>query len=177
MKRIFDFVTSLFGIIAFSPLMLIIMVIIWAQRDGQIIFAQVRVGKDQVPFVCYKFRTMVVGTPQLATHEVGVNNITVFGAKLRRYKLDELPQLYNVLAGDMSLVGPRPCLPTQHDLIAARAVRNVFLLRPGITGLAQINGIDMRDPEKLAKIDALYFSDNNILNDIWIIFKTLIKRN
>lgn len=177
MKRIFDFITSLLGIIALSPLMLIIALVIWAQRDGQIVFAQVRVGKDQVPFVCFKFRTMTVGTPQLATHEVGIDNITVFGAKLRRYKLDELPQLYNVLTGEMSLVGPRPCLPTQHELIAARAARNVFSLHPGITGLAQINGIDMRDPEKLAKIDAAYLANNNVFSDIIIVLKTLFARS
>lgn len=176
-KRLFDLTASLIGIIFLSPLMLVVALAIWTQRDGPIVFAQERVGQKEQPFVCYKFRTMPVDTPQVATHELAESDISALGAKLRRYKLDELPQLYNVLAGDMSLVGPRPCLPSQVDLVDARSKVGVFALRPGITGLGQIRGVDMRNPEELAKIDAEYARTRTFLGDLSIIVSTFLRRS
>jgi len=121
---------------------------------GAPLFRQTRVGRYQRPFVLLKFRTMRPDTPHVASHMADASAITPLGRFLRRSKLDELPQLWNVLTGDMSLVGPRPCLPSQKELIEERAKRKVFDARPGITGLAQINGVDMSTPEKLAQMDA-----------------------
>ena len=99
-------------------------------------------------FTCYKFRTMAQGAPLAGSHEVSGSWITPIGRRLRSLKLDELPQLFNVLRGDMSLVGPRPCLPNQAEVIAARRARDVFNIRPGITGIAQLTSIDMSKPEQ-----------------------------
>jgi O-antigen biosynthesis protein WbqP len=109
-------------------------------------------------FRCHKLRTMYAGTASMPTHEVSVSRITPIGGFLRRTKLDELPQLWNVLKGEMSLVGPRPCLPAQTVLVEERRRRGVAALRPGITGTAQLRGVDMADPAKLAEIDAEYLA-------------------
>ena len=122
---------------------------------GKPIFKQHRLGLNKQIFMMYKFRTMPLGTNNVASHLVDSSEITVFGHLLRRTKLDELPQLWNILKGDMSFVGPRPCLCNQHSLISYRLKRNVFCVRPGITGLAQIQGIDMSSPELLANTDSL----------------------
>ncbi len=105
-------------------------------------------------FTCYKLRTMYSYTPSVGTHEVQLSSVTPIGRRLRRWKLDELPHLWNVLRGDMSLVGPRPCLPIQSELIEKRRQMGVLDFRPGITGLAQVAGVDMSDPERLANIDS-----------------------
>ena len=106
---------------------------------------------------------MRTGTKSVATHLADASAITKFGSFLRKTKADELPQLWNVLNGDMSLVGPRPCLPNQHKLIAERKLRNVLEFRPGVTGLAQVSGIDMSTPEKLAEVDAEMIKTLNLL--------------
>ena len=111
-------------------------------------------GRHQKPFVLVKFRTMKPDTASVASHLASASAITPFGSFLRRSKLDELPQLWNVLKGEMSLVGPRPCLYNQEELIQERASRDVFVVRPGITGLAQVNTIDMSTPVLLAQTDA-----------------------
>ena len=111
-------------------------------------------GRHQKPFVLVKFRTMKPDTASVASHLASASAITPFGSFLRRSKLDELPQLWNVLKGEMSLVGPRPCLFNQEELIQERASRDVFVVRPGITGLAQVNTIDMSTPVLLAQTDA-----------------------
>jgi O-antigen biosynthesis protein WbqP len=118
------------------------------------LFRQERVGRHQKPFTLVKFRTMEKDTASVASHLASASAITPFGRFLRRTKLDELPQLWNVLKGDMSLVGPRPCLFNQEELIAEREARGVYQARPGITGLAQVNGIDMSTPRLLAETDA-----------------------
>ena len=117
------------------------------------IFVQVRVGKNKKAFKLIKFRTMKSDTPSLASHLVNKRSLTKFGGILRSLKIDELPQLINVLNGEMSLVGPRPCLFNQFELIKLRENYNVFSVKPGITGLSQIKGIDMSNPLKLAKTD------------------------
>jgi lipopolysaccharide/colanic/teichoic acid biosynthesis glycosyltransferase len=150
--RFFDVVFSIFGLAVGSPVLLILAVVGWFDTRSPI-FRQERVGRDQKPFTLVKFRTMRPDTASVATHLASASSITPFGHFLRRTKLDELPQLWNVLKGEMSLVGPRPCLPNQEELIAEREKRGVFAMRPGITGLAQVNGIDMSDPARLAEVD------------------------
>lgn len=153
MLRLLDVVLSVPGILAALPLMLAIYTIGLADT-GSPLFRQIRVGRRRQPFMLIKFRTMRPGTASVATHLADVSAVTSFGSFLRRTKLDELPQLWNVLKGDMSLVGPRPCLPNQHELIRERQLRGVFDVRPGITGLAQVQGIDMSTPVLLAETDA-----------------------
>ncbi|MDI6748786.1 MAG: sugar transferase [Rhodocyclaceae bacterium] len=153
MIRFFDIAFSLIGLVLGAPLLLVLFVI-GLFDTGAPLFVQERVGRLRRPFRLVKFRTMRPGTAQVATHLADASAVTRWGAFLRRTKLDELPQLWNVLKGEMSLVGPRPCLPNQHELIAARERLGVFAARPGITGLAQVQGIDMSQPERLALTDA-----------------------
>ena len=122
---------------------------------GSPLFFQQRVGKNQQLFTLVKFRTMKKDTVSVGTHDVDLAAITGIGKVLRRTKLDEFPQLFNVLLGHMSFVGPRPCLPTQRKLVSEREKRGVYGVRPGITGLAQINEVDMSTPRKLARYDAI----------------------
>jgi lipopolysaccharide/colanic/teichoic acid biosynthesis glycosyltransferase len=137
------------------------------------IFAQRRVGRHQRGFTCYKLRTMRPDTREAATHEVSQAAVTRVGRFLRRTKLDELPQLWNVLRGEMSLVGPRPCLPSQHELIAKRQELGVYALRPGITGPAQVQGIDMSNPQRLALVDQQYLRQSSVRGDLALILRTL----
>ena len=153
MTRLFDLCFAFFGLVVLSPVLLLLWVIGWLDT-GSPLFLQTRVGRHQKPFVLVKFRTMQTDTKSVATHLADVSAITSLGAFLRRTKLDELPQLWNVLKGEMSLVGPRPCLFNQTELIAERAKRGVLDAPPGITGLAQVQGIDMSTPELLASTDA-----------------------
>jgi len=152
-QRILDFCFAALGLTALSPLLLFIFAVaLW--DTGSPLFRQARVGRGQRAFTLVKFRTMQPGTVSVATHLADTSSITAFGHFLRRTKLDELPQLWNVLKGEMSLVGPRPCLLSQLELINERAQLGVFEARPGITGLAQIKGIDMSTPALLARTDA-----------------------
>ena len=152
--RIFDIILSLLGLIALSPLLLLVLLLSIAFQPGSPLYLQQRVGREEKLFTLIKFRTMRPETQSVGTHEVNPGQVTAWGALLRRLKFDELPQLWNVLKGEMSLVGPRPCLPNQTELVVARRKLSVFSVRPGITGLAQIQGIDMSTPELLAKTDA-----------------------
>ena len=153
MLRVFDVLFSLLGLFFGAPLLLAIY-LLGLFDTGAPLFHQVRVGRGQKPFTLVKFRTMRVGTASVASHLADAAAITRMGQFLRRSKLDELPQLWNVLKGEMSLVGPRPGLFNQQELLAARQKHGVFDARPGITGLAQISGIDMSAPELLAETDA-----------------------
>jgi len=150
--RIFDFIFSLLGLVFGLPVLLVLTVI-GLFDTGSPIFRQVRVGRHQKPFTLVKFRTMKVDTASVATHLASSASITRFGHFLRKTKLDELPQLWNVLKGEMSLVGPRPGLFNQEELTEERAKRGVFEVRPGITGLAQVSEIDMSTPALLAETD------------------------
>lgn len=152
MIRFFDVVFALLGLVFGFPFLLLLTVIGFFDT-GSPIFLQERVGRHKKPFILFKFRTMHKGTASMASHLVDADAITPFGRFLRRTKVDELPQLWNVLKGEMSLVGPRPCLFNQEELIAEREQRGVFSARPGITGLAQLNDIDMSTPRKLAEIE------------------------
>ena len=125
------------------------------------IFVQKRVGKKLKPFYLYKFRTLKLDTPSLSTHLINIESVTKFGKFIRSLKIDELPQLVNVIKGEMSLVGPRPCLYNQKKLIYERKKNNVFSVKPGITGLAQIKGVDMSKPEYLSILDKQMVSNLN----------------
>lgn len=152
MIRVFDVVFSVAGLLAGFPV-LVVLFFVGLFDTGSPVFRQERVGRYTKPFVLVKFRTMKVDTVSVASHLAAGESITRFGHFLRRTKLDELPQLWNVLRGDMSLVGARPCLFNQKELIAERDRLGVFQARPGITGLAQVNDIDMSTPTLLAETD------------------------
>jgi len=153
MNRLLDIGISLLALLVFFPFLLAIFFLGLADT-GSPIFQQIRVGQNQRPFTLIKFRTMKWETLSVATHLIDPQAVTPIGHFLRRSKLDELPQLWNVLKGEMSLVGPRPCLFSQEELIRERERLGVFAVRPGITGLAQIRGIDMSTPQLLAETDA-----------------------
>lgn len=171
MIRVFDILFSALGLIVLSPMILVVWLLGWFDTCAPL-FRQERVGRRQQPFVLVKFRTMRSDTVSVASHLVDASAITPLGRFLRRTKLDELPQLWNVLRGEMSLVGPRPCLLNQDELIAERAARGVFDARPGITGLAQIKDIDMSTPELLAKTDAEMIFTMSVANYFKYIFLT-----
>ena len=173
MIRLIDFLASFFGLILLLPLILMLY-IIGLFDTGSPIFKQKRVGKNKQPFTLYKFRTMNINTRSVATHLANQSDVTKFGSFLRKTKLDELPQLVNVLIGDMSLVGPRPCLFNQEELISEREKRGVYNFKPGITGLAQINEIDMSTPVKLSEFDAHMSKELNLVNYLKIILATVI---
>lgn len=175
-KRLFDVVMSALGLIVVCPLLIVAGLLIKLTSPGPVIFSQTRVGKSQRSFTLYKLRTMRNGTREAGTHEIESSAITAVGKVMRAVKLDELPQLWNVLIGDMSLVGPRPCLPMQSELIDERAKRGVFELMPGITGLAQVEDLDMSDPVQLAKKDAEYIERQTFGGDLYVILQTLIGR-
>ncbi|WP_418223345.1 sugar transferase [Clostridium isatidis] len=191
-KRIFDFVISLIGIIIISPILIIVAICIKLDSKGNILFLQKRIGKDGKPFNIYKFRTMVNDAEKLGAQiTVGKDSrITRVGAFLRKYKIDELPQLFNVLKGDMSLVGPRPEVPRYVKLYTEEE-RRVLKVRPGITDLASIRYSDENDilgkvenPEEYyinvimkdkLKLNLEYIEKSNIVFDIYLIIKTIIK--
>ncbi|CAM4188431.1 sugar transferase [Vibrio neonatus] len=171
MIRIFDFLFSFFGLICLSPV-LVIVTISGYFDTGSPIFMQTRMGKNKKPFTLIKFRTMNVETKSVASHLASSSSITKFGQFLRKTKLDELPQLINVLKGEMSLVGPRPNLMTQDDLIQERESRGVYLILPGVTGLAQVNNIDMSTPQHLAETDKKMIEEMSVNNYFKFIIMT-----
>lgn len=172
MIRVFDFLFSLVGLVVGFPVLLVL-TLIGLFDTGSPIFRQVRVGRHQQPFTLVKFRTMKVDTASVATHLASSASITRFGHFLRKTKLDELPQLWNVLKGDMSLVGPRPGLFNQEELTAERAKRGVFDVRPGITGLAQVSEIDMSTPALLAETDQKMIRSLTLVDYFKYIFMTV----
>lgn len=161
--RIFDIVLSTLGLLFASPVMLLIF-LIGMVGAGRPIFFQERLGLNKVTFTLIKFRTMALNTPSVASHLSSSYAVTPMGFFLRRSKLDELPQLWNVLKGEMSLVGPRPGLPNQIKLTKEREKFGVYSVRPGITGLAQVSGIDMSTPELLAQTDAKMIAEMSLKN-------------
>jgi len=172
MIRLLDFLFALFGLLIAFPF-LVILFVIGLFDTGSPIFTQERVGRNKKPFILVKFRTMKVDTASVASHLASTASITPFGGFLRKTKLDELPQLWNVLKGEMSLVGPRPGLFNQKELTTAREAKNVFAVRPGITGLAQVNEIDMSTPELLAKTDREMIDTLNLANYFKYILMTV----
>jgi O-antigen biosynthesis protein WbqP len=176
MKRAFDLALSVPLALLACPLVAAAAIWIRLSSPGPALFVQERVGQHEKPFRCLKLRTMYEGTKSLPTHEVDGQAVTTAGRMLRRLKLDELPQLWNVIKGEMSLVGPRPCLLTQKELIEHRRALGVYELRPGITGLAQVEGIDMSDPKRCAEKDAEYLRIQSLGLDMRIIIETFIGR-
>lgn len=172
MTRFFDILFSFLGLLVLSPILLVLCIIGFFDTGSPII-CQERVGINKQPFNLYKFRSMYINTKSVATHLANVSSITPFGRFLRNSKLDELPQLWNVFVGDMSLVGPRPNLFNQEELINERYSLGVYSVRPGITGLAQINKIDMSTPQLLAETDANMINHLNVWYYFKYIFSTL----
>ena len=172
MIRFFDIFFSLLGLVFLSPL-LILLWFIGLLDNGSPLFVQKRVGRNLKYFLLIKFRTMPINTRSAGTHLTKDIKLTSFGYFLRRTKLDEIAQLFNVFLGDMSLVGPRPCLLNQRKLIIARKRRGIFKVRPGITGLAQISGINMKTPTLLAKTDQKMIKDMSLYNYFYYILKTI----
>jgi lipopolysaccharide/colanic/teichoic acid biosynthesis glycosyltransferase len=171
--RLFDFFFSLSGLLFGFPVLLVLVVIGFFDT-GSPVFRQERVGRNKKPFTLVKFRTMKKDTASVASHLASASAITPFGHFLRRTKLDELPQLWNVLKGEMSLVGPRPCLFNQEKLIAEREKRGVLDARPGITGLAQVNDIDMSAPKLLAETDQKMLESLTVKSYFRYIIQTLL---
>lgn len=170
--RVLDLTFSLLGLIFGVPVLLAIY-IAGLLDTGSPIFRQERVGRNKRPFVLVKFRTMSIDTASVVSHLATTASITKMGGFLRKTKLDELPQLWNVLKGEMSLVGPRPGLFNQEELTEARESEGVFLVRPGITGLAQVSDIDMSTPELLAKTDAKMIREMSLANYFKFILQTV----
>lgn len=171
-KRFVDLFFSLLILSLFWWLFILIIFAVKIETRGPAFFFQERVGKNNAIFKIIKFRTMKQGTIQVASHEVPLNNITTIGKILRKTKLDELPQIFNILKNDMSIVGPRPCLVTQKKLISLRNYNEVISLKPGITGLSQVQKIDMKNPYDLALEDRKYLILRSIINDLKIMLKT-----
>jgi O-antigen biosynthesis protein WbqP len=175
MKRLFDIVSSACGLVVLSPLLVVIAILISVESRGPAIFRQIRVGRHNRPFIIYKFRSMRVGTPNLATDRLTDPNrfITRVGRVLRKTSLDELPQIWNILIGDMSMVGPRPALFDQQLLVQMRSDRGVHRMRPGLTGWAQVNGRDDISDEDKVKLDAYYCDHWSLALDMHILLRTI----
>ena len=172
-KRFIDIVASLGVLLALSWLLLITALIIKLQDGGSIFFIQKRVGRYKQTFDIMKFRSMPVNTANVSSDQIALIKITPFGKFIRRTNIDELPQLFNILKGDMSLIGPRPSLSNQTELIELRAKNGTYDCRPGLTGLAQVNAYDYMPIEEKAKFDGIYAKNITFLNDVKIVLKTL----
>lgn len=172
-KRSLDLLVAIMILGSLWWLLAAIWLLIRFDSPGPGLIFQDRVGLNGKLFKCIKFRTMQMGTPTMPTHSVNSSAVTRVGRLLRSTKLDELPQVWNILFNQMSLVGPRPSLPTQTDLIRARKQAGVLSILPGITGLAQTHQIDMSDPSALVGWDSKYLANQSIYLDISIMFATL----
>lgn len=173
-KRLVDIFSSGFGLIAGLPVFIVVGLVVGMTSKGGSLFRQVRVGQNEEVFTCNKFRTMKSGTSNVGTHEVEESSITAIGSVLRKTKLDEVPQLWNVLVGEMTLVGPRPNLPTQEDVILARRQYGVYKVQPGITGRSQIKKIDMSEPVRLAVSDSEYIALRSLTMDFSLVVQTIL---
>lgn len=174
--RALDIAVALGILVLLLPILVALWVLIRLDSPGPAIFAQTRVGKAQIPFTLYKFRTMKRDTAAAGTHEVSVSAVTRVGKFLRSTKLDELPQAINLLRGEMTLVGPRPCLPVQRELVNARAAFGLYVMKPGITGYAQIREIDMSRPQELVNSDYIYMKLQSLAVNFKIILLTAFGR-
>lgn len=173
MIRLFDIILSLIALFVLSPIFIFLFFVEFFNKNS-IFFYQQRVGLNKKIFTLVKFRTMKLNTKSVSTHLISIHNITALGLVLRRFKIDELPQLWNVLRGDMSLVGPRPCLLNQKKLILERNKKKIFTVKPGITGLAQISGIDMSTPSLLTKVDFTMIKQMNLFYYFYYIVATML---
>jgi O-antigen biosynthesis protein WbqP len=174
MKRAFDLLLAMLLAMPVAVVIVVLAVLIRLDSSGPALFAQPRIGRNGTPFTCLKLRTMHDGTPISPTHEAPASAVTRVGRFLRKTKLDELPQLWNIIRGEMSFVGPRPCLPMQSELTEARRRLGVLVLLPGITGVAQVKGIDMSDPQRLAETDREYLRTQSVMGDVGILVRTVL---
>tara|TARA_E500000178_G_C16530451_1_gene534194 strand:+ start:7 stop:588 length:582 start_codon:yes stop_codon:yes gene_type:complete len=163
------------GLLLILPLLLISALIIIAEDGLPFLFAQNRIGKNLLIFKIFKIRTLKVSSPNTGTHELNNSYRLLSGTIIRKIKLDEFPQLVNVLMGDINLIGPRPGLPEQIELRDARLLNDIYKIKPGITGLAQVLGYDMSDPIKLSKVDKIYIDNQSFVLDLLILTSTFIK--
>tara|TARA_B100000212_G_C27224936_1_gene468958 strand:+ start:215 stop:796 length:582 start_codon:yes stop_codon:yes gene_type:complete len=159
-----------------SPVIILSMIFIFIEDGLPTVFTQKRLGINKKEFYIYKLRTMKKNTPNLATHEINKDKLLNVGIFLRKFKIDELPQVLNYIKGDINLVGPRPGLPSQKELAHQREINNIFDIKPGITGLAQILGYDMSDPILLSKIDKIYLNNQSTDVKLRILLATFYKR-
>ena len=177
MKRFVDILVGLILLIMLSPLFLIISILIKLNSTGPVFFTQMRIGKNNDLFKLYKFRTMKTGTPNVSTDKLGDSKsyITSVGNILRKTSLDEIPQLVNIIKGDMAFIGPRPALYNQYNLKELRTKAGVHVLVPGLTGWAQVNGRDHNDDFQKAELDRYYLNNKSFQLDIKILFMTIFK--
>jgi O-antigen biosynthesis protein WbqP len=173
LKRVLDIVAALFALIVLSPIMLIVAIRVFLEDRGPIFFTQNRVGKNGQTFKFMKFRSMPVDTGDVESAKAGELKVTAIGKIIRRTNLDELPQLINILKGDMSIVGPRPAIPAQENLCALRKQNGADEIAPGLTGLAQVNAYDGMPENEKAKWDGEYAASVSFLNDAKIVARTV----
>jgi O-antigen biosynthesis protein WbqP len=173
-KRAIDIIASLMAAILFSPVLLIFAMLIKIFDPGPIIFMHKRVGRDGEVFSFYKFRSMPVNTGDIASDKLGDIKLTWIGKFIRRTNIDELPQLLNIAKGDMSIVGPRPPILNQHELIDLRRANGALSCKPGLTGLAQVNSFDGMSVVQKAKYDAEYANNVTFFRDVSIVFRTVL---
>lgn len=176
MKRVLDIIASFFAIIVLFPVFIAVALIVLVSDGAPVVYKQKRVGKDAKLFTIYKFRTMKNGTRLAATNDLteSCNSMISCGSLLRKTSLDELPQLFNILKGDMSFVGPRPLIPEEKDIHQLRKENDIYCVRPGLTGYAQVNGRDKCSIEEKVKLDREYIDKQSLAFDIKIFFKTFI---
>lgn len=174
MKRLFDIFSTIYAIVIFSPILLLVSVAIKLESKGPVVFKQYRPGIKNKLFKIYKFRSMRQDTPNVATDKLdSTDYITKTGKFIRKTSLDELPQLFNILKGDMAVVGPRPALYNQYELIEKRTKVNVHLVKPGLTGLAQVMGRDDNTDDQKVQYDKYYVENQTFILDMFIIYKTI----
>ncbi|UTH14925.1 sugar transferase [Macrococcus equipercicus] len=175
MKRSFDITSSFIGLVMTSPILLLTAAAIKADSKGPVLFKQQRPGLDNKLFTIYKFRSMAVNTPNIETAKLGegVSYITPVGKFIRKTSIDELPQLINVVKGEMSIVGPRPALYNQYELIEKRTALGIHKVKPGITGYAQVMGRDEISDDEKVKYDKYYVDHQSFMFDMWIIWETI----
>ena len=180
LKRLFDILLGVVGVVLLLPLVIVTYLLVKLTSKGPTLYWSKRVGRNNNTFMMPKFRSMRIGTPQIATHLMNQQAnpdayLTPVGSFIRKTSLDELPQLWSVLIGDMSVVGPRPALFNQDDLISLRTAKNVHTLKPGITGWAQINGRDEIPIVQKVELDEYYLKHQSLWFDIKIIMLTIVK--
>jgi O-antigen biosynthesis protein WbqP len=172
-KRIGDVSVAISAMLIFSPIYVLLGLIIRLQDGGPAIFKQIRVGENGQEFVLYKFRSMPLNTPNIESSDTQKLQITPFGKFVRRTNLDELPQLFNVLKGDMSVIGPRPAISSQKELVDMRRANGSLYLKPGMTGWAQVNAYDGMTSEQKATFDGHYVKSFSFSIDLLILLKTV----
>jgi O-antigen biosynthesis protein WbqP len=173
LKRFIDTFCSVVILITLSPVLLLVAIAIFLQDRGPVFFVHKRIGVNGIPFNFFKFRSMPVNTPVVESKDIQQIKVTPFGKFIRRTSIDELPQLFNILSGDMSLVGPRPSLPSQHRLMELRRKNGSLALKPGLTGWAQVNSYDFMPEEIKAEFDGIYAKRISLLQDAKIVLRTL----